>query len=454
MLSNEFSAKINPIAFNSLEEVISNLGITRSNIEVGDANLELTPNINPLFPTIKILSIEDIEYFNNYLKKSKGILPKEFFTTATKFKEFYNPKKNKREKAPQTSKWIINNNNFYDLIDKETGEVYIENVDLKTGLKYVTTEIEPVIDLAPPTELVKEGVLELFESNPELASVGTPEQYSAHLNTIFPKNKIEYRGDSLNLEKFNYSESLTLADDGKTLVNKNKLGSGVYTTPNLKFSEDFAKDNKGKLYTVLVNTKNELKFSSILDFLKAVSLYYNLGNKAPSAKQIDDFTKFQQKNNVSIFVKKAGITDETVSSIENTYILGLPKDIEGFKEFVTQPSTSVNKGTLLNKIGDTIIQSSKTKYKTVNLNGVIEDITKTEKGYNVTLRFKTYNGSKIEQVIIENGNVIKTVYKSPLKMGELIESEKPSYNFEFSKQTTQPFIEPSVEEDFSSMPPC
>ena len=97
--------------------------------------------------------------------------------------------------------------------------------------------------------------------------------YSQYLDTIFPENKIEYRGDSFNLEKFKYSESLTLADDGVTVVNKNKLGSGVYTTPNLKFSEDFAKDNNGKLYSVLVNTQNELKFNSRLDFLKAVSFY-------------------------------------------------------------------------------------------------------------------------------------------------------------------------------------
>jgi len=48
LLSNEFNGKINPIAFNSLEEVISNLGITRSNIESSNANLanlELTSNI-------------------------------------------------------------------------------------------------------------------------------------------------------------------------------------------------------------------------------------------------------------------------------------------------------------------------------------------------------------------------------------------------------------------------
>jgi len=106
-------------------------------------------------------------------------------------------------------------------------------------------------------------------------------------------------------------------------------------------------------------------------------------------------------------------------------------------ESPTQPSTSVEEGTLLNQIGDTIIQTSKLKYKTVNLNGVIEDITKTEKGYDVTLRFKSYKGSKIEKVIIENGKVVKTIYKSPLKMGEFIESEKSSYNFEFSKLTTQ-----------------
>jgi ribonuclease HI len=39
LLSNEFSGKINPIAFNFLDEVISNLGITRSNIESSDVNL-------------------------------------------------------------------------------------------------------------------------------------------------------------------------------------------------------------------------------------------------------------------------------------------------------------------------------------------------------------------------------------------------------------------------------
>ena len=128
---------------------------------------------------------------------------------------------------------------------------------------------------------------------------------------------------------------------------------------------------------------------------------------------------------------RVSITMRRVMPLEK----GMPESPKVISEIA---STNVKEGTLLNKVGDTIVQSSKTKYKIVNLNGVIEDITETENGYNVTLRFKSYNGSKTEKVIIENGNVIKTVYKSPLKMGEFIESEKSSYNFEFSKQTIQP----------------
>lgn len=44
---------------------------------------------------------------------------------------------------------------------------------------------------------VKEGVKELFDSNPELASIGTPGQYSQYLDTIFPNSQVKdivYRG--------------------------------------------------------------------------------------------------------------------------------------------------------------------------------------------------------------------------------------------------------------------
>lgn len=105
---------------------------------------------------------------------------------------------------------------------------------------------------------------------------------------------------------------------------------------------------------------------------------------------------------------------------------------------VEQPiNKEIKSSELLNKVGDVIIQTSKLKYKTVELKGIIENIDKTENGYEITLKFKTYKGNRIEKVIIEDGKVIKTIYKSPLEMGKLVESNKGVYNFEFQNQPTE-----------------
>jgi hypothetical protein len=60
---------------------------------------------------------------------------------------------------------------------------------------------------------IKPGVQELFEINPELASVGTPEQYSAYLDSIFPQSKVKdvvYHGTNKKFDKFDkrFTQSL------------------------------------------------------------------------------------------------------------------------------------------------------------------------------------------------------------------------------------------------------
>ena len=84
----------------------------------------------------KIISDGDITRFNTYLGKSNGVKPKEFFTPETKFAVFYNENTGKREGVPQTSKWMLKDNGYYDLIDQVSGEIYIDNVDLQTGYKF------------------------------------------------------------------------------------------------------------------------------------------------------------------------------------------------------------------------------------------------------------------------------------------------------------------------------
>ena len=93
----------------------------------------------------KIINNEDIAAFKKYKEKSSGINPKEFFTSKTVFTEFYNNNTGKREGTPQSSIWMLQLNNRYDLTDKETGEVYITNVDLNTGIQYLSP-VQPASD--------------------------------------------------------------------------------------------------------------------------------------------------------------------------------------------------------------------------------------------------------------------------------------------------------------------
>jgi len=107
-----------------------------------DWGTEVKPQEEDESESVKIISQSDIDAYNQYVEKSDGKMPKEFFTTNTRFKEFYNKSTGKREKAPQSSKWILQDNDLYNLVDKETGEVYISNVDLKTGMKMTSKILE------------------------------------------------------------------------------------------------------------------------------------------------------------------------------------------------------------------------------------------------------------------------------------------------------------------------
>jgi len=67
-------------------------------------------------------------------------------------------------------------------------------------------------------ETIKPGVQELFESNPELAKTGTPQQYSQYLDTVFPDSKVKdivYHGTDKTFEQFSKdAEKATISDQG------------------------------------------------------------------------------------------------------------------------------------------------------------------------------------------------------------------------------------------------
>jgi len=125
----EFIATLKKSEINDPSASIINIkDVQPINKEPGTGSL----NIEQFTPE-RLINDEDMSRFKSYLEKTNGTLPKEFFTSSSRLSLFYNSATGKRETIPQSSKWLLNANNLYDLVDKDGGEMYLQNVDLTTG---------------------------------------------------------------------------------------------------------------------------------------------------------------------------------------------------------------------------------------------------------------------------------------------------------------------------------
>jgi len=161
----------------------------------------------------------------------------------------------------------------------------------------------------PELDAVKSGVQELFDSNPELANIGTAEQYSQYLDTIFPDSKLKkilYHGTVLSFDKFkigNYGAIFFSNNSDATLNWAKQL-----VEPALDAGYT---DVEAKNVPVIINAKNIVQLE---------------GRAALNPKELNDGDIAYYEDN-----------EYAVVSPEQIHILGTKDDIEGFKAFVKAP---------------------------------------------------------------------------------------------------------------------
>ena len=226
-------------------------------------------------------------------------------------------------------------------------------------------EEAPVQPTAEPVEEVKLGVSEVFESNPELSSIGTPEQYSQYLNNIFPNSKVKdivYRG-SLDPSQINRTEL-----DPEKGTGPRNLGKGIYLAKDKAFADKYSGDS-GRTTAFIVDspdfhitsiqknwdrgymTPNNVTVNQLTN--ETSNTIINFENLDKSAYQ-DDFNVYGGKYTGPVdekgfpaYQKDNGVTPTwtqiAVNSNEQIHVLGSEEDIQGFKEFVkTSPEMKRN----------------------------------------------------------------------------------------------------------------
>ena len=196
-------------------------------------------------------------------------------------------------------------------MEEQASVVKVEN-GKETTVK-INTELFP----DKRDKVLKPGVEEVFQEKPELASIGTQQQYSAYLETIFPDSKVK---------DIVYHGSKNTVKTGKRIENfdvKESWGTLLYFTKDRGQAVNYALYDEKGVYQVILNIKNPT--IEIDD--KVIEKPVN------SDGYVRDYTReyvMSLDEHVSDFV----IEEITVPNSAQVHILGSKQDIEGFKEFV------------------------------------------------------------------------------------------------------------------------
>jgi hypothetical protein len=211
--------------------------------------------------------------------------------------------------------------------ETEIGRQAIRDVYANTFKATTQPTVQPVGE-------VKEGVSELFESNPELAAIGTPEQYSQYLDTVFPDSKVKdilYHGTNFQFDKFDVKG---LNRTKPVDVESAQIGSFFSNEKerSLKYGPNI-------MYTILNMTspqeyKDYREMHSFVSKDERIDGHYFV---LPDVLQGENKDSVILNDYIEQDMSPGGI-DYVVFEPEQIHILGSKQDIEGFKEFVsTQP---------------------------------------------------------------------------------------------------------------------
>ena len=197
----------------------------------------------------------------------------------------------------------------------------------------------------------------ILEENPKLANIGTPEQYSRYLSTIFPDSKVKdilYHGTpDGQFENFDISKSgkLTGTSTKGIYFTDSKITADFYAEGSIDFSqfesrEEYEAVKKAKVFPAILDAKN----------LKLVD------NPQAQEKQGDAILRTKDKiSDIGLTGYASDLAHQyIVFEPKQIHVLGSKEDVEGFIKFREDSQTySVDD---LSGIDDSYFTSLTNKY--------------------------------------------------------------------------------------------
>ncbi|MCX6757707.1 MAG: hypothetical protein NTZ44_02380 [Candidatus Nomurabacteria bacterium] len=179
-------------------------------------------------------------------------------------------------------------------------------------------------NIKTPENTIKNGVDFVFEQNLELAKIGTPEQYSVYLDTIFPDSKVRDILYHRTEKKFDVFDKSKISKNNANRFYFSPLNTGRYGNHVIQ---------------AVLNIKNLAKPSNE-EFIKSVNKEhpeYTEGKSQYFHLPSQIYVNADKYGYDGVFEFEGTNDDEySVYHPEQIHILGSKQDVEGFKNFVSK----------------------------------------------------------------------------------------------------------------------
>jgi hypothetical protein len=196
--------------------------------------------------------------------------------------------------------------------------------------QFIKTTIREFIEEQQINENKANVITDIFDSFNVLSKYGNIQDYMEYLNTIFPNSKVKeivYHGGTLNPDDRG-KDSFTGEFGGK---------HGIYFTGSKSRAKSYLKSgnndyrSKSQIYFMLLNIERPLdkkiwtKWKFGADTITDKGLEQMKENNSDGIIVSDFLSKFTQYN-----------TQYVVLDMNQVYILGSNKDIEGFRKYMNK----------------------------------------------------------------------------------------------------------------------
>lgn len=199
---------------------------------------------------------------------------------------------------------------------------------------------------------IKPGVSEIFNESPELANIGTQQQYSQYLNTIFPDSKVkeivyhktsskEIEGGKFKISRLGgvYFSFFDIPSGGllKGLFQKLIKENTIFAVVNVKNPFIINRNNaKEVIKKTGLTTQDVTKLRKNFD-LSTNDAILGFPNETKDTGQLDNFPtiSFNEKD-------RKDIIELAVFEPEQIHILGSKQDIEKFKKWKSKNKSIVS----------------------------------------------------------------------------------------------------------------